>query len=280
VFTPVNLLKQISKPAGNINFYSIDSSPETLCTEIVQPAESISLHPPVHQKPFSNDDFGHYLAGLIEADGYFGIAKTVSIYFHSFDIGLAYYLRERLGVGYVSRIKDKEAFEFTIYSNTGVKKILSLVYNKIRCEKKFTQIINNIVNTDGFVDIRQGLPFARNVSNDFNNSWLAGFADADASFQIKLVRRTETKQEARLNFQVNQKTAPLLELIKGQFGGHIGHRKTQDTYYYGTTSFVRARKVIEYFDKFHLQSNKYTNYLKWRHAYLIIQDRRHLTPAG
>jgi len=60
----------------------------------------------------------------------------------------------------------------------------------------------------------------------------------------------------------------------------IGHRKSQDTYYYGSTSFSSAKYVIDYFDNFHLLSSKYVNYLKWRKAYLIIQDKDHLNKEG
>jgi len=63
-------------------------------------------------------------------------------------------------------------------------------------------------------------------------------------------------------------------------GGNIGYRKTQDTYYYGSTSFGSAKKVINYFDNFHLLSTKHVNYLKWRKAYIIIQNKEHLTNLG
>lgn len=90
---------------------------------------------------------------------------------------------------------------------------------------------------------------------------MAGFADADASFQIKLITRGSC-QEARLNFQVDQKTRPTLLLIKNFLGGNVEYCSSQDAYYYGSTSFGSARNVIHYFDAFHLLSSKHTNYLK------------------
>jgi hypothetical protein len=59
-----------------------------------------------------------------------------------------------------------------------------------------------------------------------------------------------------------QKDNYLLLSIKSLFGGNIGYRKSQDTYYYGSTSFGSAKKVIKYFDNYHLQSSKYSNYIK------------------
>ena len=70
------------------------------------------------------------------------------------------------------------------------------------------------------------------------------------------------KPEIRLNFQIDQKDNNVLLLIKEAFGGNIGFRKSQETYYYGSTSYGSAKKVINYFDNFHLQSSKHNNYLK------------------
>ena len=102
-----------------------------------------------------------------------------------------------------------------------------------------------------------------NNNNDFHNHWLAGFSDADASFQIKIINKpNRNKPEIRLNYQVDQKKNDILILIKEFFGGNIGYRKSQDTYYYGSTSIGSANKVVKYFDEYHLQSNKQINYLK------------------
>jgi hypothetical protein len=93
------------------------------------------------------------------------------------------------------------------------------------------------------------------------------------------LRRNE-KTEVRLNFQIDQKNNDLLILIKNFLGGNIGYRKNQDTYYFGSTSFGSAKKVIQYFDQYHLLSTKHINYLKWRKAYILIQNKEHLNSTG
>lgn len=72
----------------------------------------------------------------------------------------------------------------------------------------------------------------------------------------------------------------MLNQINDIFLGYVGHRKRNLTYYYGSTSFAPAAKVIEYFDKYHLLSSKYVNFFKWRKAYRIIQRKEHLTKKG
>lgn len=108
---------------------------------------------------------------------------------------------------------------------------------------------------------------------------MAGFSDADASFQVKLINRNN-KTEVRLNYQIDQKKVDLLNLIKGFLGGNVGYRKSQDTYYYGSTSYGSAKSVISYFDHYHMLSTKHINYLKWRKVYTIVQNSCHLTEVG
>ncbi len=69
---------------------------------------TISDHIPIHKKTVSEDEFGYYLAGLIEGDGY--INKKVigiTIAFHRLDASLAYYIKKRVGHGWWIRLKIK-----------------------------------------------------------------------------------------------------------------------------------------------------------------------------
>ena len=292
-------LKQWSKSAGNLFIIKFGTS-ETLCNETVVNLENvkpISLHVPKHLKPLNDEQFGHYLAGLIDGDGHFSSKQQLVIVFHSLDVSLAYYIKKRLGFGSVKKVKDKNAFLLVIVARAGLEKVINLINGKIRTEKKLNQIANNILNHPKYHQFSLNFCLKLNLDKDLKNHWLAGFSDADASFQIKKVNRSNQKveplqllakakpcsiwrQEVRLNFQIDQKTENVLLLIKDFLGGNIGYRKNQNTYYYGSTSFGSAKNVINYFDYFHLLSSKHVNYLKWRKAYLIIQDRNHLNKDG
>ena len=160
-----------------------------------------------------------------------------------------------------------------------MEKVINLINGKLRTNNKLNQIKNNILNHIKFKDFSGLINISLNSSNNLNNLWLAGFSDADASFQIKLINRNN-HTEVRLNFQIDQKKKDLLVLIKKFLGGNIAYRTSQDTYYYGSTSFGSARNVINYFDKYHLLSTKHINYLKWRKTYLIVQNKDHLSKEG
>lgn len=279
----VKKLKQLSISAGNQRLKSsLVGTSETLRNETVEIKENIkfiSNHDPNHLKPISDDQFGHYLAGLIEGDGHFNSQQQLVIVFHSLDASLAYYIKKQLECGSIKKVKDKNAFILVISSKKGLEKVIKLINGKIRTENKFNQINNNILNHKNFAEFSKNTHFKLNLNKDFKNHWLAGFTDADGSFQIKIITRSN-KVEVRLNFQIDQKKDDILLIIKNFFGGNIGYRKNQDTYYYGSTSFGTAKNVINYFDYFHLLSSKHINYLKWRKAYLIIQNRDHLTKEG
>jgi hypothetical protein len=277
----VKMLQQWRLSAGNM-FIVKHGTSETLCNEIVENIEnvkSISVHVPRHLKPLNLDQFGHYLAGLIDGQGQFTSKQQLLITFHSLDASLAYYLKTRIGYGSVKKIKNKNAYILDIGHRKGIEKVIYLINGKLRTKNKFNQIANNILNHESFVEFSNNINLTLNLSNNFKNHWLAGFSDADASFQINLFNRMN-KIEVRLNFQILQETEHNLLMIKEILGGHIGYRKNQDTYYYASTSFGSAKKVINYFDFFHLLSSKHVNYLKWRKAYLIIQNKDHLNKEG
>jgi len=279
----VKILKQRSISVGNIFSNHMDNeTSETLRNETVTNRENvkpISLHVPIHLKPLNDNQFGHYLAGLIDGDGHFSRQQQLIIVFHSLDVSLAYYIKTRIGFGSVKKIKNKKAFLFIITCRKGLEKVLNLINGKIRTENKFNQICNNILNHAKYVEFGKSLYLKLNINKDFKNHWLAGFSDADASFQIKILNRNG-RTEIRLNFQIDQKKNNILLLIKEFLGGNICYRKNPDTYYYGSTSFGSAKNVIRYLDYFHLLSSKYINYLKWRKAYIIIQNKNHLNKDG
>lgn len=271
----VKKFKRWSQSAGN-TFYKSGTS-ETKCNN-TENIKNISIHVPTHLKPLNDEQFGHYLAGLIDGDGHFSSQQQLIIVFNSIDVKLAYYIKKIINFGSVRKVKNKNAYLYIVSNKDGIIKIIHLINNKIRTLNKYNQIINLL---NDYKYLNENLEFFLNKTNDFNNHWIAGFSDADGSFQIKILNKSErSKPEIRLNFQIDQKENYILLLIKEVFGGNIGFRKIKNTYYYGSTSFGSAKNVINYFDAYHLQSSKYLNYLKWRKVYIMVQNKEHLTEKG
>ena len=137
----VKKLKQWSTSAGNKFYIKFKfGTSETLCNETVVNLENvkpITVHVPKHLKPLNDEQFGHYLAGLIDGDGHFSSKQQLVIAFHSLDISLAYYIKERVGFGKVKKVKDKNAFLLVICARYGLEKVIKLINGKIRTENNY-----------------------------------------------------------------------------------------------------------------------------------------------
>ena len=141
----VKKLKQWNESAGNIFIHpaypsSINGTSETLRNETVNlfsfsqhmyyilqlnklyskmvtmevekkdSVKAVPVHIPEHLKPNNDEEFGHYLAGLIDGAGHFSSKQQLVIVFHSLDVSLAYYIKERLGFGSINQVKNKNAY--------------------------------------------------------------------------------------------------------------------------------------------------------------------------
>ena len=165
----VKKLKQLSLSAGNPLLIKGGTS-ETLRNEIVYITEklkTISVHNSKHLRPLSDNQFGHYLAGLIDGDGHFSSKQQLIIEFSSADVSLAYYIKERLGFGNVRKVKDKNAYLLIISKKDGLLKIINLINCKLRTLNKYSQVINNILNHSLYN--KENIEFKMNLFNDFNN---------------------------------------------------------------------------------------------------------------
>jgi hypothetical protein len=131
--------------------------------------KNISVHIPIYTKPIKENDFGHYLAGLIDGDGYINKkGSCISITFNNLDISLAYYIKKRLNYGNVYKIKNKNAVVLIITHIVGIKTIVQLINGKIRTENKFNQL-KSMLNQDKFSDFKDNINLSLNDSNNLDN---------------------------------------------------------------------------------------------------------------
>nr|YP_010714064.1 LAGLIDADG homing endonuclease [Fuscoporia gilva]WDD39627.1 LAGLIDADG homing endonuclease [Fuscoporia gilva] len=144
----VTILKQISQSAGNLisyfhlnfishknynfadeNLYYLinynESSSETLRNKTNFNIKKVSIHVPTHLKPVSDNDFGHYLSGLIDGAGKFYINNSklqLEIKFNYLDASLAYFIKKRLGYGKVVKNKNNNTLILLVAKLEGIKK--------------------------------------------------------------------------------------------------------------------------------------------------------------
>lgn len=272
----------------------------------------LSAHRPKHKPLQPNDtiQLGFFLAGLIDSDGHINKQPQLVIAFHSFEVRCAYWIKSVIGYGSVRKVKAKQAYTYVLSHSDGLRKVAELVHNKLRHPNKIHQYNTRLAQSYGLKHTSfQPLPI-------LSNHWLAGFILGDGSFAIRILFQRGKAQiegsvlsffkgggwgtknhspkgigkalrstlrpfpEIRLECKVDQKYKTLLEPIQEAIGGYIEHRKPLDTYSYSTGSFRSASKLLHYLDQYQLIGSKYTQYVLWRRAFLIIQEKRHLSPCG
>ena len=115
------------------------------------------------------------------------------------------------------------------------------------------------------------------IPNDFKFDpsfceWLVGFTDGDGYFRI-----IKSKNSYRLEFDLSQSfyNIRLLYKIKSKFGyGSVTKIKSRHTARFRITDKKVLTKVIfPIFDKYSLLTTKQYNYIKFKKAYTILEDK-------
>nr|YP_010697800.1 LAGLIDADG homing endonuclease [Porodaedalea chrysoloma]WCF76761.1 LAGLIDADG homing endonuclease [Porodaedalea chrysoloma] len=236
----------------------------------------ISEHVSKHKSNLTDTDFGYFLAGLIEGDGWFG-KKELHIIFAESDISLAYLIKKRIGHGNVYKIKNKKAVRYICKNAKGLFIILSLINGKLVSKPKYEQLIKHNYSADFNYTI---LPPSNSFTLD--NYWLAGFSQADGCFHISLVKSKthKTGYSVRLEFSLKQNDAVPLKLLYNTVKMGNLSQYSSGIWCYKSSGFKTAALLINYFDTCNLFAGKYVNYLKFRKVYIMITNGRHLENKG
>jgi LAGLIDADG endonuclease len=236
----------------------------------------ISDHLKKQHKPINDIEFGYYLAGLIEGEGYIGDCR-IEIAFMKEDISSAYYIKKRIGYGRVLFSKDRTSVRYILVHSIGLEKLFKLINGKFLDQSKIDQFIINKY------DEKFGVPILPKTKFDLlTNHWLAGFADAQGFFEISIVKDMNdiNNYKISLPFKLKHNNYDLLNLVAKTFGGNV-YQFQDKIYIYSTINFQHAYNVANYFDNYHLlNASKFIPFLKWRKAYRIIQRKEHLTSFG
>lgn len=271
--------------AGNFNIstQATASAKNTYNSYINLP--KISEHVPKHNSNLNDTDFGFFLAGLIEGDGWFGF-NNLHIVLSERDTALAYLIKKRIGFGNVYKIKNQKAVRYICHNKKGLSIILSLINGKFISRFKYEQLIKHNFNKTFNFEI---LPPLNSISLD--NFWLAGFTQANGCFHINIAaaagatRKIKAGFSVRLEFSAYAKQndeVPLKLLYSLLKMGNISQlpKAGSGIWCYKSTGFKTSALLIDYFDSFNLFGGKYVDYLKFRKVYLMITEGKHLEEKG
>lgn len=245
----------------------------------------------------SSVNFSYYLTGLIEGDGTIIVPysirsekgrlnyPSIQIVFHLKDLPLAMLIQKELGHGSLSRKKGVNAYILTINNILGLLLIVKLINGKMRTPKIVS--LNKLIK---WLNCRyEYLCLDINPLNNellINNSWLAGFIEADGHFSL---RTTEKGKYPRVEckLEISQRQKDHNNLDNYDFLNEIALfllcevkavRMTSKTPEYRVrTTSVKGNLILEnYLINYPLFGSKYHDASDWQKAFNIFKKGNHL----
>jgi LAGLIDADG endonuclease len=243
-----------------------------------------------------------YLAGLFEGDGHIWISKNLTkkkhnprfcITFSLKNEPLAKKLLDILEYGHLAYKPKDNACVLTVSPVKGLKRVVSLLNGQLRTPK-----INQLYLLIDWLNKNHGSKINKlpiNTGNLSDDSWLAGFVDADGSFSIQHTKKEDgalkRKVSCRLRIEqrmiepkTNESYFSVMNEIAQFLNCNLLTRKQLSTgnEYYTIAATSRNSLIIitNYFEAFPLFSSKYLDYLDWSKAVKLILSNEHYTDAN
>lgn len=243
-----------------------------------------------------------YLAGLFEGDGHIWISKNLTKKKHNprfcitFSLNNEPLAKKLLGIiqyGHIAYKPKDNACVLTVSPVKGLKRLVSLLNGELRTPKiSQLYLLIDWLNQNHGLNI-QKLPIKPgSLSND---SWLAGFVDADGSFSIQHTKKEDgalkRKVSCRLRIEqrmIEPKTNASYFWIMNEIAGFLNcnllTRKQPSTgnEYYTLAATSRNSQIIitNYFEAFPLFTSKHLDYLDWSKAVKLMLSIEHYTDAN
>jgi hypothetical protein len=118
---------------------------------------------------------------------------------------------------------------------------------------------------------------------------LTGLVDAEGCFRISILNNRSFKEDnssvtfkTRLYFQLSlhKKDENLLELLKNSLNVGKIYKSRPEAYEFQVSSIKDMKLIIEFFDKYPLITQKFGDYMLFKKAYELINNKEHLTNEG
>lgn len=208
-------------------------------------------------------NFLFWFIGFTEGDGSFVVSggKSIfSIHLHVADLPLLYIIQNELNMGQV-QIKKNSAI-FQVKANRDIFTLISIFNGNLFLLKRQKQFNNWLLNYNIKTKIDIIIkPYLFKPS--LNDSWLAGFIDAEGCFTISIRKDRERIEQ---KFVLVQKDAELemIELTDLIGGRHYQENNNISRLY---ISYSNVDYLVEYLGRHKLYSIKSISFEKWVEVY-------------
>lgn len=233
-----------------------------------------------------------YLTRLIEGDGsiYVPVIErtlkgqllypSIEISFHFKDFPLAQGIQKYLGNGSLHKKAHAAAYVLTLNSKQGLLHLVSLMNGQLRGPKypRFKSLIEYLNANDPKLGL-VCLPL--NFSPLSSNGWLAGFMEADSSFQVRaspsrVAMSWELTQARETKF--GHSNYDLMSTIASFVGVNSELTRTDRKHpqYRIRTSTVKSHQILsKYLEKHPMQGSKQLDFKDWATLIPYFESKTH-----
>jgi len=264
-------------------------------------------------RDLKDDQFGHYLAGLLEGDGHISLPAVgyttlnrvlnprIVFTSHENNLGLYSYIQSKLGGIGRFQLTGTNTIRYIIGDIKGIKLFINLIHGKLRTPKN--KRLNDLIK---FINLKYSLEISESLldtSNLDENSWFTGFTEADGHFGVKVVEskpKSETRKRSiseniTLKFRLDQRSfdvptsssmLPVMETLALFLSCNLKTYRIKtkssstEVLSVSVTSIAKLESIINYFNQYPLLGVKGKDFKHWETVYNMILSKEHLTEVG
>ena len=264
---------------------------------------------------YSKNNLGPYLAGLIEGDGYIytpstyrnsngkKLAPMIEICFDIKDLALFEKIKEILEGGYVTIRPNNKSGRLFIKKKVVLLKLINLINEHMRTPKieALHRIIQWFNNERSDYHIKS---LGLDISPLEDNSWLAGFIEADGNFYInwKLSEKSISKDiisvvyylrlsqrqiySRKIDYNIKKSNILIMSKIGAFLNTSVISLKRKRINYKENAFLIRTDKIeskniiFSYFNKYPLFGYKYFAHVNLSMIHNLIIKSEHKTNTG
>lgn len=264
----------------------------------------ISIHAPKAQRPQTMNEFGYFLAGLIDGNGHIHPDGSVTLTLHEKDASVAYYIKKTIGYGKVKHVQKSQMSNVYTYVYicthlSGIKVIGDTLRDKLINPDVISQFNKYLAPLFDLPHTASSENSSQNYG--FDNRWLAGFLQAQVINNPFVIQIFDTKKkqyasskystqqvkqlylenmQIQMDVRIHHKTDFLLKLIKNTVGGQVCWSEEKNSFLYDSKYLKNTIKFIKYLDRYQVMGACLTGYWLWRKAYLRLQSGAYKTEKG
>jgi len=223
----------------------------------------------IEKKLNLDTNYLNWLAGLIDGDGCFTLSKkgygALEITMEDRDIRCLYLIKDIFG-GSVKQGAGKWS-RYRIHNAIGLKNILNSINGRVRNPVRILQVEKLCTRYNiEYKDTSVYEPLS------YDNSWLAGFIDADGSVYLN-------KTSVQIFISASQKDKYLLDQIALIYGGNVYPHGKVGAFKWTISKKAEVLNMLDYFSAHPLRSKKMVRVLLIQSIYEAYKKSYHKKPV-